>query len=60
MDPIVLAYLLMSDGNFDKNRNRVRIFTNSFTKEEVQILADAINAKLGMLVYYTIEKINGF
>ena len=50
MDPIVLAYLLMSDGNFDKNRNRVRIFTNSFTKEEVQILADAINAKLGIYV----------
>nr|YP_008081974.1 LAGLIDADG endonuclease family protein [Rhizoctonia solani]AGK45351.1 LAGLIDADG endonuclease family protein [Rhizoctonia solani] len=50
MDPIVLAYLLMSDGNFDKNRNRVRIFANSFTKEEVQILADAINAKLGIYV----------
>ena len=50
MDPIVLAYLIMSDGNFDKNRNRVRIFTNSFTKEEVQILADAINAKLGIYV----------
>lgn len=50
MDPIVLAYLLMSDGNFDKNRNRVRIYTNSFTKEEVQILAEAINAKLGIYV----------
>ena len=31
-------------------RNRVRIFTNSFTKEEVQILADSINAKLGIYV----------
>lgn len=35
MDPIVLAYLIMCDGNFDKGRNRVRIYTNSFTKEEV-------------------------
>jgi hypothetical protein len=50
MDPIVLAYLIMSDGNFDKNRNRVRIYSNSFTKEDVQILAEAINAKLGIYV----------
>jgi len=50
MDPIVLAYLLMSDGNFDKNRNRVRIYSNSFTKEDVQMLAEAINAKLGIYV----------
>jgi len=50
MDPIVLAYLLMSDGNFDKNRNRVRIYSNSFIKEDVQILAEAINTKLGIYV----------
>jgi hypothetical protein len=42
MDPIVLAYLLMSDGNFYKNRNRVRIYSNSFTKEDVQMLAGTI------------------
>jgi hypothetical protein len=29
MNPIVLAYLIMTDGNFDKGRNRVRIYTNS-------------------------------
>lgn len=45
---IVLAYLLMSDGNFDKNRNRVRIYTNSFTKEEVKKLAEIINTKLNI------------
>jgi len=50
MDPTVLAYLLMSDGNFDKNRNRVRIYSNSFIKEDVQILAEAINTKLGIYV----------
>lgn len=50
MDPIVLAYLIMSDGNFDKNRNRVRIYSNSFTKEDVQTLAEAINTKLDIYV----------
>ena len=43
LDPIVLSYLIMTDGNFDSGRNRVRIYTNSYTKEEVQILANAIN-----------------
>ena len=28
---IVLAYLIMTDGNFDKGRNRIRIYTNSYT-----------------------------
>jgi hypothetical protein len=46
MNPIVLAYLIMSDGNFDKSRNRVRIYTNSFSKQEVEILADSIKNKL--------------
>ena len=50
MDPIVLAYLIMSDGNFDKGRNRIRIYTNSYKKEEVQLLADAINIKIGIYV----------
>lgn len=50
MNPIVLAYLIMSDGNFDKSRNRVRIYTNSFTKQEVEILAESIKGKLGIYV----------
>jgi hypothetical protein len=48
MDPIVLAYLIMTDGNFDKSRNRVRIYTNSFTKKEVESIALAIETKLGI------------
>jgi hypothetical protein len=47
-DPIVLAYLIQGDGNFDKVRNRVRIYTNSYTKEEVENLALAINKKLSI------------
>jgi LAGLIDADG DNA endonuclease family len=48
MDPIVLAYLIMTDGNFDKGRNRVRIYTNSYKKEEVERLALAINNKFNI------------
>ena len=43
MEPIVLAYLITGDGNFDKSRNRVRIYTNSFNKSEVENLTLAIN-----------------
>ena len=50
----------MSDGNFDKSRNRVRIYTNSFSKQEVEILADSIKNKLDIYaVYYMIEMTNG-
>jgi len=50
MDPVVLAYLIMTDGNFDKSRKRVRIYTNSYTKVEVEKLAEAINLKLKIYV----------
>jgi hypothetical protein len=50
LNPIVLSYLIMTDGNFDKSRNRIRIYTNSYKKEEVQILANAINTKFGIYV----------
>jgi hypothetical protein len=50
MNPIVLAYLIMTDGNFDKGRNRVRIYTNSYTKKEVENLALAINTNLNIYV----------
>ena len=48
MDPIVLAYLIQGEGNYDKGRNRVRIYTNSYTKSEVENLALAINIKLNI------------
>ena len=48
MNSTVLAYLIMTDGNFDKSRNRVRIYTNSYTKEEVILLANSIKSKLGI------------
>ena len=48
MDPVVLAYLIQGDGNFDKGRNRVRIYTNSFTKSEVENLAEQIKTRLNI------------
>jgi hypothetical protein len=50
MNPTVLAYLIMTDGNFDKSRNRVRIYTNSYSKVEVERLAEAIKLKLKIYV----------
>ena len=48
LNPVVLAYLIMTDGNFDKTRKRVRIYTNSYIKEDVERLAKTINTKLGI------------
>jgi hypothetical protein len=50
MNPTVLAYLIMTDGNFDKSRNRVRIYTNSFSKIEVENLAKSIKLNLDIYV----------
>ena len=50
MNPIVLAYLIMTDGNFDKSRNRIRIYTNSYSKLEVEKLAKSIELKLDIYV----------
>jgi hypothetical protein len=50
MDSTVLAYLIMTDGYFDKSRNRVRIYTNSYTKADVERLALAINTNLDIYV----------
>lgn len=46
LNSVVLAYLIMTDGNFDKGRNRLRIYTNSYNKEDVERLASAINTNL--------------
>ena len=48
IDPIVLAYLIQGDGNYDKSRNMVRIYTNIFSKQEVENLALAINTRLNI------------
>lgn len=42
MNPIVLAHLIMGDGNYHITHNRVRIFTNSFTYNDCVRLAESI------------------
>lgn len=44
MNPITLAHLIMGDGNFDSERNRVRIYTNSFSYEDCLRLAQSITS----------------
>ena len=56
MDPIVLAYLIQGDGNFDKGRNRVRIYTNSYSKVEVEQLATSINTKLNIYTAVLLDR----
>lgn len=40
--PIVLAHLIIGDGNFSKSDIRTRIYTNHFSFEECTLLASAI------------------
>ena len=48
MTPAVLAHLIMGDGNLKLPDKIFRIYTNSFTKEEVESLALAIKNRLGI------------
>jgi hypothetical protein len=43
MSPITLAHLIMGDGNFDQGRERVRIYTNSFSRSDCLLLASSIS-----------------
>ena len=43
--PVVLAYFLMSDGNYHKTNHIIRLCTNNFTKQEVELLSTAIYNK---------------
>jgi len=56
LTPVALAYLIMADGNYDRGRNRVRIYTNSFSKEEVTLLATAIRLNFGIYVGVLADK----
>ena len=48
LDSVILSYLIMGDGSYNSSSNRVRIYTNSFTKQEVELLANAINSKFNI------------
>lgn len=50
LTPIVLAHLVMGDGNYQSDRKTIRIYTNGFTYEDVDRLAKAIHTKFGIAV----------
>ena len=56
MDPIVLAYLIQGNGNFDKSRNRVKIYTNSYSKVEAEQLATSIKTKLNIFTAVLLDR----
>lgn len=60
LTPVALAYLIMADGNYDGRRNRVRIYTNSFSKEEVTLLATAIQLNFGIYAGVLADKKNQY
>lgn len=60
LTPVALAYLIQADGNYDAGRNRVRIYTNSFTKPDVEMLAKSIYSKYGIYAGVMIDKPNQF
>jgi len=49
MSPIVLAHLIMGDGNLKPKDKIIRIYTNSFSKQDVERLGQAITNKLGIV-----------
>jgi len=56
MSPVVLAHLIMGDGNLKRPDLIIRIYTNSFTKSEVDLLAIAITQKLGIIAKATLDR----
>ena len=60
MSPVVLAHLLMGDGNLKQPDKIIRIYTNSFTQIEVNFLALAITQKLGILTKVVHDRNNQY
>lgn len=58
--PVVLAHLIMGDGNLKSKDKIIRIYTNSFSKEDVERLSIAINNKLGIITRVTHDRNNQY
>ena len=48
LTPISLAYFIMDDGGWVSGSKSVRIATNNYTKEEVELLKNIIETKFGL------------
>lgn len=60
ISPVVLAHLIMGDGNLKQPDKIIRIYTNSFTQEEVGLLALAITRKLNILTKVVHDRNNQY
>lgn len=60
ISPVVLAHILMGDGNLKQPDKIIRIYTNSFTQEEVNLLAKAITCKLNILTRVVHDRNNQY
>ena len=60
ISPVVLAHLLMGDGNLKQPDKIIRIYTNSFTHEKVSRLALAITRKLNVLTKVVHDRNNQY
>nr|QWC53735.1 LAGLIDADG homing endonuclease [Rhizoctonia solani] len=58
LTPLGLAYWLADDGSFHKTQQFIRIYTNSFSYEEVQLLASALSDKFNLKS--TVNKDQGY
>jgi len=56
LTPVALAFLVMSDGCFHKQKHIIKIYTNSFTKAEVQLLSTAVFNNFGINMTVTLER----
>jgi hypothetical protein len=57
--PIVLAHLIMGDGTFSAKDSRIRIYTNHFSFEECNLLADAITHNCNIHCKVLFDRIGG-
>jgi hypothetical protein len=60
MTPVVLAHLIMGDGNLKSKDKIIRIYTNSFSKKDVERLSNAINNKLDIVTKTTLDRNNQY
>ena len=49
LTPIVMAFMIMGDGSYNKSRKVIRISTNSYTKNEVELLKTAFENRFNIL-----------
>jgi hypothetical protein len=60
ISPLVLAHLIMGNGNLKSPDNIIRIYTNSFSKKKVEKLAEVITKKLGIITNIIYDRNNQY